>query len=271
MLMVHPEHFDIQYSINPHMTDETGQLNKIDKPKALQQWQSLKSTFEKLNMNVHVIDDHSGLPDMVFCANQTFPFFKNNQKHMVLSQMHSTHRQPEVMYFKDWAEKNEIQTHTIQSSAFEGMGDLLWDYEANRLYGGYGFRTKPEVYTELERITGYNITTFELTNDNFYHLDTCLAILKKDTAAFVEEAFSPEGLETLRRSFTTLIQVPYNEAMNQLACNMCTPNGTDIVIQMGAKNTTSQLKNHGFKVHEVDTSEYIKSGGSVFCMKILLY
>ena len=52
---------------------------------------------------------------------------------------------------------------------------------------------------------------------------------------------------------------------------MCTPNGKDIIIQQGARKTVESLKANGFKIHEVDTSEYIKSGGSVFCMKQLLF
>ena len=32
-----------------------------------------------------------------------------------------------------------------------------------------------------------------------------------------------------------------------------------------------KLKGEGFKVYEVDTSEFMKSGGSVFCMKMMHY
>ena len=269
-LMVHPEFFNVEYAINPHMLDENGELNKVDTQLALKQWEQLKSKFMELGTSVEVIPGKQNLPDMVFCANQTFPFLKGGKLHLVLSSMHSEKRQPEVEVFKKWAENNNVITHELQNSPFEGMGDVLWNYESGEIFAGYGFRTSPEVYAELEKIVGQKITTLELVDDRFYHLDTCLAILNENTAAFVKEAFSQEGLATLKNKFSHLIEVPTDEACHQLACNMCTPNGKDVVIQSGAVKTNVALEKVGFKVHQLETCEFIKSGGSVFCMKMLL-
>ena len=271
MLMVSPEHFDVEYSINPHMLDENGNLNKVDKVQAQQQWQSLKETFEKTGMEVKVINGAEGLPDMVFCANQTFPFTKEGQKSFVLSKMQSENRQPEVQFFNQWAKDNDVKTYEIETDLFEGMGDALWNYETDKIFAGYGFRTSPETYSKLEAILDTKILTFELKDDRFYHLDTCLSLLNKNTAAYVKEAFTEEGIETLKQNIENLIEVPINEATEQLACNMCTPNGKDVIIQKGATQTVAMLKEAGFTVHEVEISEFIKSGGSVFCMKQLLF
>ena len=271
MLMVSPDHFNVEYAINPHMLDSNGNLNTIDRAKAKTQWQELKLTFANTGIEIEVIDGVEGLPDMVFCANQTFPFLKDNQLQMILSEMASEKRQPEVDSFKKWANSNDIPIHELASPLFEGMGDALWDYDSGKLYAGYGFRTKPETYSEITKIIDQKITTFELKDARFYHLDTCLALLGGGKAAYVEEAFTNEGLETLKASFPDLIKIPLIEATQQLACNMCTPNGKDVILQQGAKQTVAMLKERGFQVHEVETSEYIKSGGSVFCMKQLLF
>lgn len=271
MIMVSPEYFDVEYSINPHMLDEEGNLNKIDKTKAQEQWLALKKTFESLGMQVEVIPGQKSLPDMVFCANQTFPFIKDGEKQIILSEMHSEFRQPEVDYFKKWAQEKSWKTHNIKNKPFEGMGDALWNYETGEVFAGFGFRTTPAVYEEVEKIIGQKIITFELKDERFYHLDTCLAILNKETAAYVEEAFTAEGLQTLRSKIKNLIKVPLNEAESALAGNMCTPNGKDVILQSGATETVNLLKKFGFTVHEVETTEYLKSGGSVFCMKQLLF
>lgn len=272
MLMVSPEHFDVEYCINPHMLDSEGNLNKVDRPKAQQQWQLLKKTFESTGVQVEVLPGQPGQPDMVFCANQTFPFIKDGEKSLLLSQMGSEERQPEVQHFKSWAQKNNIKTYELQSSSlFEGMGDALWNYETGQIFAGFGFRTNPETYSELEKIVEQKITTFELKDERFYHLDTCLSILGAHTAAFVQEAFTEEGLETLRQSFKSLIEIPIDESTGQLACNMCTTNGKQVILQKGAQKTVMALQDKGFEVIEVDTSEFIKSGGSVFCMKQLLF
>lgn len=271
LLMVTPDFFNIEYSINPHMVDESGQLNKVDKVLAQQQWTDLKDTFAKTGMKVEVIDGVRGLPDMVFCANQTFPFIKDGQKSFILSKMGSAQRQPEVQYFKEWAAQKNITTYEIKSEPFEGMGDALWNYETGEVFAGYGFRTSPEAYAEIEKIVGQKFITLELVNENFYHLDTCLALLNESTAAYVSEAFSYEGLQTLKKYIPNLIEVPLDEATKRLACNMCCVNGKDIIIQKGARTTVEKLKFAGFTVHEVETAEYIKSGGSVFCMKQMLF
>ncbi len=271
MLMVTPDYFDVEYSINPHMLDKNGNLNKIDHSKAQNQWTQLKKTFESCGMKVEILTGVSKLPDMVFCANQTFPFIKDGKKQIVLSRMNSSHRQPEVAYFKKWATESGYLIHELSHSNFEGMGDALWNYEAGLVMAGYGFRTSIEVYKDLEKITGLSIYPLELKDPRFYHLDTCLALLNKDTAAYVKEAFTPEGLKTLESKFKNLIPIPLNEAIDCFAGNMCAVNGKDIIMHPCAEQTKSLLQAQGFRVHEVDTSEFMKSGGSVFCMKQLLF
>lgn len=271
MLMVTPDFFNIEYSINPHMLDESGNLNTVDTEKAQRQWQQLKDIFANTGMKVETLSGVQGLPDMVFCANQTFPFIKDDKKSFILSRMGSEQRQPEVQYFKAWAQKKGIEIFEIENSPFEGMGDALWNYETGEVFAGYGFRTSPAAYSEIEKIVGKKFITLELINENFYHLDTCLAILNKDTAAYVPEAFTTEGLHTLKKYIANLIEVPLTEATKNLACNMCCVNGKDIVIQTGAMETIGKLRFSGFTVHETETSEFIKSGGSVFCMKQLLF
>ncbi|MCB0378787.1 MAG: hypothetical protein KDD33_09865 [Bdellovibrionales bacterium] len=271
MTMVDPEFFDVKYAINPHMTNEKGELNTIDKPKARAQWNALKNSFESLGMTVEVLAGIEGLPDMVFCANQTFPFIQSEKKSIVLSQMQSEYRQPEVQAFRSWAQSKDWETFEVKGTNFEGMGDALWDYEGQRIFGGFGFRTHPEVYSQLERWVEQPIIALELVDDRFYHLDTCLAILGRGQAAFVEEAFSTEAIATLKGAFDVLLPVPIDEATRALACNMCCVNGRDVIIDKKAKITAEMLDFHLFEPHLVDTSEYIKSGGSVFCMKQLLF
>ncbi len=271
VLMVTPDFFNIEYSINPHMLDKNGKLNQVNRDLAVDQWKQLKKTFENCNMKVEVLQGVSQLPDMVFCANQTFPFIKDEKKQIVMSRMNSPQRQPEVAYFKKWAIELGYLVHEIQSSSFEGMGDALWNYEAGFIMAGYGFRTSLETYQELENIVGQKIYTLELKDPRFYHLDTCLAILNKDTAAYVPEAFTAEGLKTLESNIKNLIAIPLTEAIDNFAGNMCSLNGKDIVMQKGAEKTKTQLKELGFTVFEVETSEFMKSGGSVFCMKQLLF
>ncbi len=272
ILMVNPVGFEVKYAINPHMLDASGNLNKVNKSLALEQWTGLKNTFEKLGSKVYVIEGQEDLPDMVFTANQTLPFLKNDKTQLVLSKMNSKERQPEVQFFKDWALENNIETYTLKTEdSIEGMGDILWNYENDELFGGYGFRTSLNVYEELDKLIETPIHKLKLISEDFYHLDTCLAIASKDTAFAVKEGFDEASFDFLKTKFSNLIEIPIDEAKNGFAANLCCVNGKDIVIQKGNTFTATKAIDAGFNVHEVDTSEYMKSGGSVFCMKQLFW
>lgn len=272
ILMVSPVGFEVSYAINPHMLDAEGNLNEVNKGLALEQWSTLKKTFESVGIKTHIIEGPKNLPDMVFTANQTLPFFKGGKTQVVLSKMNSTQRQPEVQFFKDWALKNNIETYNLNTDkTFEGMGDALWNYDTEELFGGYGFRTGLEVYNELEKLIEVPIHRLKLISEDFYHLDTCLAIISKDTAFVVKEGFDQASFKLLQTKFSNLIEIPLDEAKNGFAANLCCINGTDIIIQKGNKFTATQAVDRGLKVHEIDTSEYMKSGGSVFCMKQLFW
>ena len=64
------------------------------------------------------------------------------------------------------------------------------------------------------------------------------------------------------------IEVDAGEARTRLACNACGPDGRHVLLPAGAPITAKRLRAEGFEVIEVDTEEFLKAGGSVFCMKL---
>src|SRR5580693_164870 len=64
-LMCPPDHFAVQYAINPWM----GSGEPVDTARAMLQWQLLRDTYRSLGHSVEIIDARPGLPDMVFAAN----------------------------------------------------------------------------------------------------------------------------------------------------------------------------------------------------------
>jgi N-dimethylarginine dimethylaminohydrolase len=86
------------------------------------------------------------------------------------------------------------------------------------------------------------------------------------------EAFTDEGWLLLNRVFTRLVEVPLGEADSPgFACNAHCPDGAHVIIQQGSPVTVQRLKDLGFHVIELSTEEFIKSGGSVFCMKLQFF
>ncbi len=277
VLMVDPCYFDVTYAINDHMTNEAGTLNKIDKNKATEQWENLKEIYKKLDFNVVVCPAQRDLPDMVFCANQCFPFYtKNYEKHAILSNMHHPQRNLEVGFIHDFLVSQNYQTHRIASRTekyfFESMGDMLWLNDHRFLLGGYGFRTEKRIYDKISEYLDVPIALFELKNPKFYHLDTCLSVLNSTTAMYCEEAFTAQGLLLLKSIFSNLIKISEQGSDSPyFACNAHCPDEKNVIIQKGCTEANQKLKEQEFVIHEVDTNEFIQAGGSVFCMKLMFY
>src|SRR5690625_316904 len=83
--------------------------------------------------------------------------------------------------------------------------------------------------------------------------------------------FNEEGPGLSRTFFDTVIEVNKEEAEKLLAANAVSPDGKHVLIQRGCTDTNQKLKRAGFTVLEVDTDEFLKSGGSVFCMKLFYW
>ena len=151
------------------------------------------------------------------------------------------------------------------------IGRVAWVPGRRAIVGGHGFRTDARVYPELASIFDVPVLSLKLVDDRFYHLDTCLCLLNERTALIYPDAFTPDGLALIRHVFDVVIEAPKEDALQRFAVNAVCPDGLHVLIQHGCHQTVQSLKENGFEVMEFETSEYIKSGGSVFCMKMLYW
>lgn len=272
ILMVRPTHYDIEYVINPHMSDNVG---AVDKMQALNEWQHLYDGFKELGLNVEAIDGIEDLPDMVFCANQSLPYIrKDGRKGVLMSIMNSDYRKPEVKRIKKYFKEQDFEIQHLNSEnieSFEGMGDALWHFKKRLIWGGYGFRTSAGAYEEISEKLNTPVIALELVDDKFYHMDTCMSMLNSDSVMIYADAFTETGLEMIHNMFGTVIKASKYEAENLFAVNAASPDGKNVLIQQGCTDINKKLRDAGFSVHEYSTYEFIKSGGSVFCMKLLYW
>ncbi|MCH8031512.1 MAG: hypothetical protein IIB09_06825, partial [Bacteroidetes bacterium] len=95
--------------------------------------------------------------------------------------------------------------------------------------------------------------------------------LDETTVLIYPDAFRPEGLELIHAHFDRVLEAPAGEARELFACNAHSPDGKNVIIQRGCTETNHQLSEAGYEVIEVDTDEFLKSGGSVFCMKLMFW
>lgn len=267
-LFLNPKGYRASYKSNAH-----AQVGAVRKKKARQQHETLVDTYEKIGIPTHVLGPQKKFPDAVFTANQTFPFLNaDGDPVAVLSKMFNPERRGEEGIFRRFLKKQgyDVITPPRHVDYFEGMGDALWMPGRNVILGGFGIRTSYDVYPWLAQLTGAQIFAFELRDEYFYHLDTCLCPLDSKTALVHLPAFTQEGREILRALIPDLIDVPVHEAQQGFACNAHCPDGENVIIQAGNIITKAALESRGFIVHEVHTQEFMKAGGSVFCLKMMI-
>ena len=272
VLLVKPTYFDVEYIINPHMK---GMVGAVDKMQAQNEWEHLKDGYEELGFDVHVLDGKKGLPDMVFCANQSLPFSDeaDNLK-VVMSIMAADERKEEVPPVEKFYKDLGYEIFHLDSSKvdnYEGMGDGLWHFKRQLLWGGYGFRSSLTAYKQISEILNVPVIALELVDENFYHLDTCMCMLNEKNCLIYADAFTDTGLEMIHKMFENVIEATTYEAVKMFAVNAACPDGKNVFIQQGCTDVNQKLRDAKFSVHEFSTYEFIKSGGSVFCMKMMLW
>jgi N-dimethylarginine dimethylaminohydrolase len=267
-LMCPPTFFDVREAKNPYMG------NPIDRVKAQEQWESLRRALEDSGVRVELIEPVKDLDDMVFAANQVFVGHHDGIGSFVVpSRMRYPSRHKEVAFFIDWFRQRgyKIIELDLREEYLEGHGDLLWHPDQSRIWAAYGFRSTRigvEKFADAMRELSFPVVPLQLADDHCYHLDTCLCPLNNDAALIYPGAFSAEALNTVRLGWKRVHELTRDEVRqfmgNGIAVNgrFITPRLTDHLRGILAQEELTPMV--------VETSEFEKSGGSVFCMKAFI-
>jgi N-dimethylarginine dimethylaminohydrolase len=271
VLLCPPEYFDVVDRKNPYMSAKT----QIDHEKARQQWQALCSALTDAGCEVVTIDPVPNLEDMVFAANQVFVGFREDiGKFIVPSRMVHASREREVPFVVDWFRHRDykiIDLNLGDSDHLEGHGDLLWHPGWSRVYAGHGFRSTrggvAKFQDEMAKLK-IPVVPLRLVDRYCYHLDTCLCPLSEDAVLVFPGAYDPESLATLRGFWKRVHELTADEA-HKFMGNGIVCNGRYLTPYL-SPHLEGILAEEGLKPVVLDTSEFEKSGGSLFCMKAFL-
>lgn len=269
ILLAEPTHYDVTREDNPHTTDAEGRLNQVDPDRARRQWTELKATYERLGFATEVVPAEPGLPDLVFCRNSVFPYRdRDGRPCFVPGRMRYEGREGEVPVASRHLEGLGYEATPLPSGVqpFECGGDLVWLGHRRLVLAGTGERTSPKALEAAGRVIEAPLVALELVDPELYHLDTCLATLDETTIAWVPAAFAERSRELVEALPVEAIEVPEEEARATLAANLHCPDGENVVIDEANAATIERLEAEGYAVHPVDTREFRKAGGSVFCL-----
>lgn len=257
-MMCLPLYYGIEYEINPWMSRSRQSQPELAK----EQWRGLyRLVQDQLGVEVVLVEPRQGLPDMVFTANAGLVW----QNKFIASKFRHEVRREEIPHFENWFQVRGYEIyHLPGENFFEGEGDLLMC--GNLFFAGYHIRSDILSHQGISEILQREVLSIELTNEWFYHLDTCFCPLGNNRALFFPGAFDSYALKVLEDRIPTLIPVQEGEA-RRFACNLIVV-GDNVVMNDGCPAVRSSLEKLGYSVFETPLSEFIKAGGSAKCMAL---
>jgi N-dimethylarginine dimethylaminohydrolase len=259
ILMCPPDHYGIEYEINPWMNRSLGAVRAL----AFQQWTQLRDTLSALGVQVELMEPRPGLPDLVFTANAGLvfrtTFLSSRFKHDV--------RAKESPFFDAWFAGHGFNVVHFPKDAFhEGAGDAL--FCGDTLFAGYRTRSDANSHQWAGTTLGVRVLPLELVNPRFYHLDTCFCPLAPGVAIWYPEAFDTYGRRVLHTHVPTLIAVSEDEAA-RFGCNAVVV-GKTVVHNSRCPGLGASLRAAGYASVEVELDEFLKAGGSAKCLTLRL-
>jgi N-dimethylarginine dimethylaminohydrolase len=235
--------------------------NQVFQQKAQAAYQELKSIYQKLGVQIFELEPQEDLPDLVYTANCgevcKDVFVKANFK------FPERRRETEVTeeYF---AKQFNFKPFTLPTEIFfEGQGDLL--HTSKNYFLGWGKRTMPEAKHYLQEVLNKPIIDLELVDPYYYHLDTCFSPLSDTSVIINPSSFTEQGLSVIHNNFSDVIE-PTIEDHAILACNLVKIDNNIIVAKGISDNLRTQFEQRNLIIHEVDTEEFRKGGGSIKCL-----
>ena len=188
-LVCPPDHFGIQYEINPWMRLS----NTVDKDASRAQWQTLARVLEQdAGAKLERMTPVAGLPDLVFTANAGVV----HDGTAVVSRFRHPERRGEEEHFARWFREHGYRViHLDAECYFEGAGDLLGFPDT--WFGGYRQRSDIKAHRVLSDVYGREILPLELVTSRFYHLDTCFCPLSNGELLYYPPAFDAYAQATI--------------------------------------------------------------------------
>ncbi len=263
ILMCPPDHFTIDYVINPWMA---GHEDSLSLEKAQDQWQQLHSVVSRY-ADIVTIDPHPELPDMVFTANAGVVYGDK----AIASHFMPMERRAEEPIFKQWFRDNHFDLLDLDEKiGFEGAGDCLLDRGGPWLWTGFGFRTEIEAHEEIRNFFEIELVSILLIDERFYHIDTCFCPLTNGFLMYHPPAFDYDSRVAIESKIppNKRIVVDTVDAGN-FACNAINIDD-HVILHRASKPLKARLTEAGFKVHECELSEFLKAGGSAKCLSLKL-
>jgi N-dimethylarginine dimethylaminohydrolase len=272
LLMCRPEHFAVSYSINPWMDPQSWARDQRAHVAATREWAALYRKLLALGAAIDLVPPQPGLPDLVFTANAAVVL----DRQALLARFRHAERRREEAHFE--AAFRSLQARGLIDGVqrmpdgvmLEGAGDCVWDATREVFWMGHGPRSDLAARTVVRNFFGRDTVALELADPRFYHMDTALSPLPGGEVMYLPAAFTAAGRALIRDRVPAHARIELGIADGcRLAANAVCLGDTLVMSGCGAR-LRAELRERGYEVAATPLPSFLKSGGSAFCLTLLL-
>ena len=261
-LVVEPNHFRVDYAINPFM-DVHDQPDPI---RTREQWLAMVDALRAAGAEVHVLEQRPDAPDMVYAMNLGLVVnASRDERHVVLSHMRYAERRMEADSAQPWFAEHGFRTSYVGR---DGVGAHLEAGDAfafgDALVVGYGPRTEELGLKHLATDLQVRVRGLRITHPGMYHLDLAFCPLDETRAMVCPAALDEASAAAALAMVPEPLVLTEEEALTFCANSIVL--GRTVLMPACPPRVRAQLEEWGFEIVLVDVTEFHKGGGSVRCL-----
>jgi N-dimethylarginine dimethylaminohydrolase len=260
-LMVRPDHFRVDYAINPFMDP----ADQPDPARTRAQFDAVVTAIKAAGGSVDVLPQRPDAPDMVYAMNLGLFLEDAAGGRVVLSHMRFPQRRTETGSADAWAAARGLRRTYVGRDGvgahFEAGDAFAWRGE---LVVGHGPRTEELALKHLATELGVTVRGVRITHPGMYHLDLSFLPLDETRAMVCPAAYDDASAAALLALVPEPLVLTEAEALT--FCANAIVLGRTVVMPACPDRVRAQLEQWGFEVVVVDVSDYLKGGGAVRCL-----
>ena len=264
-LMVEPDHFRVDYAINPYMDVH----DQPDPVRSREQWLALVEAIRAAGGEVEVLGQRPDSPDMVYAMNLGLVVNAGpagTDRRVVHSHMRHAERRT-----RDADRAAVVRPSTASPATYVGRDGVGAHFEAGDAFAwrdalvvGYGPRTEELGLKHLATDLDVRVRGLRITHPGMYHLDLAFCPLDENRAMVCPAALDEASAAALLAMVPEPLVLTEDEALTFCANSVVI--GSTILMPAVPDRVRAQLEDWGFEIVLVDVSEFHKGGGSVRCL-----